>query len=310
MSTPPNAMPPQSTLHAQPPAPRAIPPTQVFLWSVRRELWEYRSIYIAPLIVAALIIFGFLISTVHLPSKMRAAMALGPMQQQEFIEKPYDFAALLLMGTTFLVAIFYSLDALYGERRDRSILFWKSLPVSDVTTVLSKASIPIVVLPLLTFVITFATQWIMLLINSAVLIANGMSVAPLWSHLTLVHTFFMIFYHLLAIHGLWYAPIYAWLLLVSAWARRAPFLWAALPPLVIGVLEKIAFNSSHFVSLLGSSVAGPDEPTSTAGQMSMDALTQPAPSHFLLSPHLWLGLATAAIFLAIAIRLRRNREPI
>ena len=310
MSTPPNAMPPQSTLNAQPPTPRAIPPAQVFLWSVRRELWEYRSIYIAPLIVAALIIFGFLISTVHLPSKMRAAMALGPMQLQEFIEKPYDFAALLLMGTTFLVAIFYSLDALYGERRDRSILFWKSLPVSDVIAVLSKASIPIIVLPLLTFIITFATQWIMLLINSAVLLASGMSVAPLWSHLTLVHTFFMIFYHVLAIHGLWYAPIYAWLLMVSAWARRAPFLWAALPPLVVGMFEKIAFNSSHFAGMLGSRVGGPEEPTSTAGKMSMDALTHPAPSHFLLSPHLWLGLALAAIFLALAIRLRRYREPI
>ena len=59
--------------------------------------------------------------------------------------------------------MFYCLDALYGERRDRSILFWKSLPVSDLTTVLSKASIPIVVLPLLTFAVTVATQLIMLL---------------------------------------------------------------------------------------------------------------------------------------------------
>ena len=63
------------------------------------------------------------------------------------------------MGTTFIVGIFYCLDALYGERRDRSILFWKSLPVSDLTTVLSKASIPLVVLPLLAFAITVVTQF-------------------------------------------------------------------------------------------------------------------------------------------------------
>ena len=100
---------------------------------------------------------------------MRAALALNPMQQRNLIEKPYDFAALLIMVTTFIVGVFYCLDALYGERRDRSILFWKSLPVSDLTTVLSKASIPLVILPLLTFAITVATQWIMLLLSTAVL---------------------------------------------------------------------------------------------------------------------------------------------
>ncbi len=67
------------------------------------------------------------------------------------IEQPYTFAAGCIMATAFIVGVFYCLDALHGERRDRSILFWKSLPVSDLTTVLSKASIPLVVLPLLSF---------------------------------------------------------------------------------------------------------------------------------------------------------------
>jgi len=308
MSTPPNVTPPQSTFNAQPPAPRAIPPAQVFLWSVRRELWEYRSIYIAPLIVAALIIFGFLISTVHLPGKMRAAMALAPMQQQEFIEKPYDFAALLLMGTTFLVAIFYSLDALYGERRDRSILFWKSLPVSDVITVLSKASIPIVVLPLLTFAITFATQWIMLLLSSALMLARGQSVAALWSHLPLFQMSLMLLFHVVAIHGLQFAPVYSWVLLVSSWARRAPLLWAVLPPLAIGVAEKIAFNTSHFAALLGYLLGG--GPEIVTGKMQMLPLTPLAVGEFFINPGLWIGLAVAAAFLAAAVRLRRYREPI
>ena len=70
------------------------------------------------------------------------------------------------MLTGIVVSVFYCLDALHGERRDRSILFWKSLPVSDLTTVLAKASIPLVILPLLTFAITVAMQWIMLLISS------------------------------------------------------------------------------------------------------------------------------------------------
>src|ERR1019366_9629838 len=110
---------PDTPVEAQGSAPAVIPATRRMYWSLRRELWESRSIYIAPLAVAGLILFGFLISTIHLPSKMRAA-ALDSMQQHQLIEQPYMFAALLLMFTTLVVGVFYSLDALYGERRDRS----------------------------------------------------------------------------------------------------------------------------------------------------------------------------------------------
>ena len=209
----------------------AIPATRRLYWAVRRELWENRSIYLAPLAVAALILVGFLISTISLPGKIRAASALSPMQQHNLIAEPYLIAAGLMMLTTLAVGVFYSLDALYGERRDRSILFWKSLPVSDLTTVLSKAITPVVILPLVTFAITAMVQWIMLLVSSLVLLGNGVSAAPIWTHASLFEKWLMLLYHFITIHGLWYAPIYGWLLLVSAWARRAPFLWAGLPPL-------------------------------------------------------------------------------
>jgi ABC-2 type transport system permease protein len=310
MNMPSNAM-PESPRDTQDRAPAVISAARRMYWSVRRELWESRSIYIAPLAVAALILAGFLISAIHLPDKMRAALALNPMQRHELIEKPYNFAALLIMGTTFIVAVFYCLDALHGERRDRSILFWKSLPVSDLTTVLSKASIPLVVLPLLTFAITVVTHWIMLLLSTAVLLGSGLSVTTLWTHLPLWHMSLMLLYHLLAIHALWYAPIFGGLLLVSGWARRAPFLWAALPLLAIGVVEKIAFNTSHFAAMLGHRISGgPEGAASTVGGMSMDSLTQLTPGQFLISPGLWIGLAVTAVFLAAAVRLRRYREPI
>jgi ABC-2 type transport system permease protein len=302
---------PESTLDSQVLAPRAISATRRIYWSVRRELWESRAIYIAPLAVAALILVGFLLSTIHLPEKMRAALVLNQMQQHELIAQPYNFAELLIMGTTFIVAVFYCLDALYGERRDRSILFWKSLPVSDLTTVLSKASIPLVVLPLITFAITVVTQWIMLLLSTAVLLGSNVSVSALWAHLPLWHMSLGLLYHLVAIHALWYAPIFGWLLLVSAWARRAPFLWAALQLLAIGVVEKIAFNTSYFAAMLGHRIAGdPGHAVPTAGCMSMDSMTQFTPGQFLISPGLWIGLGVAAVFLAAAVRLRRYREPI
>ena len=142
-------------------------------WSVRRELWENRAIYVAPVAVACVFLFGFSISILHLLVEMHAAPWLDVTQQRELFGQPYEFAEDLIMGTALLVGLFYSVDALYGERRDRSILFWKSAPVSDLITVLSKAAIPIVVLPLLAFAITVLTQWMMLMISSAVLMGGG-----------------------------------------------------------------------------------------------------------------------------------------
>lgn len=278
--------------------------TQLFYWSVRRELWEYRSIYLAPLAVAGVTLLGFMIASLG-----RALTTQNLVQRREVLEQPSTFAALLIMFTTFIVAVFYCLDALHGERRDRSILFWKSLPVSDLTTVLAKASIPLVVLPLITFAITFATQFIMLLVSTAVLHASGMSVGSLWTHSFQMTV--MLFYHLFAVHSLWYAPIYAWLLLISVWARRVPFLWAFVPPLAIGVFEKIAFNTTHFGSMLGNRIVGGSEAGPfTTGSMSMNPLMLLTPGNFLMNPRLWIGLAITAALLAITVQLRHSRGPI
>jgi ABC-2 type transport system permease protein len=309
MSTQSNAM-PESRLQSQVVAPAFIPASRLLYWSVVRELWEYRSIYIAPLSAAALFLFAFLVGTVHLPSKMRA-LAMNPVQLQELIEKPYNLVALLLMGTTLMVGIFYCLDALHGERRDRSILFWKSLPVSDLTTVLSKTSIPLVVLPLLTFAITAFTQWIMLLLSTVALSHSGLSTV-VWTHVPLFQMWVGLLTHLVTVHSLYYAPIFGWLLLVSAWARRAPFLWAALPLLAIGVVEKIAFNTSYFAAMLGSRISGGPEaaPFPLATDMPAHSMTHLMSIDFLLSPGLWIGLTIAAAFLAVAVRLRRYQGPI
>ena len=309
MNTQSNAM-PESPLESQGIVPAVISATRPMYWSVRREVWENRSIYVAPLGAAALFLVGFLIRTIGLPHKMRALSALDPAHQHEALALPYEIAAALIMGTAFVVGIFYSLDALYGERRDRSILFWKSLPVSDLTTVLSKITIPLVVLPLLSFAITVVTQLIMLLLSSVVLLGSGLSVATLWTQSSFFHVSLMLLYHIVTVHGLWYAPFYGWLLLVSAWASRAPFLWAFLPPFVICGVEKIAFNTSHFLAILEYRLTGPQASTPAAGSTVMDLMTALTPAQFFSTPGLWIGLAIGAGFLAGAVRLRRYREPI
>ncbi len=292
-------------------APAAMTATRPIYWSVRRELWENRSIYVAPLVVAAVALFGFLISTIHLLKTMRALAALGPASQRVAVARPFSLAAAVILFSGIIVGVFYCLDALHSERRDRSILFWKSLPVSDLTTVLSKASIPIVVQPLLGFLIACATQWVMLFFSTAVLLANGVSPAMLWTRLPFFQLPLVMFYGL-TVHALWYAPIYAWLLLVSAWARRATFLWAILPFFATFVVEKLAFGTSYLPSMLKYRVMGAmvEAFAVDAAKAPITRLSELEPWKFLSSPGLWIGLIFAAAFLAAAVRLRRNREPI
>src|SRR5437588_6135205 len=282
--------------------------TRPFSWSVRREVWENRSIYIAPLIVAVVVLFGFLVSTIGLPERRQAVLLLDPARARAAIEAPYNMAAIMLILTAFIVGVFYCLDALHGERRDRSILFWKSLPVSDLTTLLSKATIPLVALPLVTFAIIVSTQLVMLFWTSVLLITHGMSPGSTWTNFNLFQQSLILLYGLVAI-ALWHAPIYGWALLVSGWARRATFLWAVVPFLAIGFFEKITFGTSHFGSMLKHRLMG-FAPEAFALNLHSIESPQLTPGKYLSAPGLWLGLIFAAVFIAAAIRLRRYRWPL
>jgi ABC-2 type transport system permease protein len=306
---------PESSLDVQPIAPAPMSRTRPFFWSVRRELWENRSIYIAPLVAAGVVLFGFGITPFSWPRLRANALARESVRQRAAIETPYDVAAMMIMFTAFIVGIFYCLDALHGERRDRSILFWKSLPVSDLTSVLSKAIVPLAILPLLTLVIVLATQFIMLLISTAVLLPSGLA-GTTWQLLPWPRLSLMLLYGL-ATSALWEAPVFAWLLLVSSWARRATFLWAVLPWLAISAIEKLAFDTTFFIRMLVRRLTGGFEEGFVVVHYPKDAhvpvvdrLTQFDPLTFLSSPGLWIGLVIAAGFLIAAIRLRRYRGPL
>jgi len=294
----------------QPAPATAIVPTRPFYWSVRRELFEYRSIYLAPLAIGGVILLGFVFVLLRLPRTMQSAMAMEPMAHRHALAQPFDVAASLIMMAAFIVSIFYSLDCLYGERRDRSILFWKSLPVSDLTTVLAKACILLLVLQVVSFAITLVVETIMLLLSSAVVAGSGFSVIEYWNSLELYSTLWGLAYHLVTVHMLWYAPLYCWLLLVSAWSRRTPFLWAVLPPFAVVIFEKIAFHTSYFLNFLTYRFSGGQEATGNANANMLDPDMHMTPGPFLLTPGLWLGLVFAAVFLWVAARLRRQRSPL
>src|SRR5205814_7331556 len=111
-------------------------------WSVRRELWEHRAVFYGPLAVGIVALVPFLVHLTRNAEKMRALASLAEPMRAIAIAMPYSLLASVVLLTGFIVGVFYCLDALNAERRDRSILFWKSMPVSDATTVLAKAFVP------------------------------------------------------------------------------------------------------------------------------------------------------------------------
>lgn len=314
MSSPPNSPPncaPEQALTA-PDAPAAIVgTTRPFLWSVRRELWENRSVALAPPAVAALVLLASSIAVAALPRRIASLPGGDPAALQTLVTTPFGLAPAPIMLACFLVGAFYALDALYGERRDRSLLFWKSLPVSDLTSVLAKAAVPLVVLPLIAFLLSVVTFGLLLLVGSVAFLVQGASPATLWTEVRFLQEPVVMLYGL-TVHSLWFAPLYGWLLLVSAWARRTPLLWAALPPIAIGAVERLAFGTSLLGDLLRHRVTGAMAVAFTAHsrETQLDPLAWLDPVGFLAAPGLWLGLVAAAAFLAAAVRLRRRREPL
>jgi ABC-2 type transport system permease protein len=138
---------------------------------------------------------------------------------------------------------------------------------------------------------------------------NGLGPAT-WRQLPLLESSLVQIYGLIVL-ALWHAPIYAWLLLVSGWARRATFLWAVLPFALVSILERMALNTSHFGSMLAYRFIGHIERAFVFGPKGqLHSVSQLTPARFLSTPGLWVGLAVAGVLLAVAVRLRRDRGPI
>jgi ABC-2 type transport system permease protein len=280
-----------------------------FAWSVRRELWEHRAIVVAPLVLAALIVAAFAYHAGTWGDALRTLPPLDEARRTKLALTPFALAASAILLCGWIVALFFALDALHGERRDRSILFWKSMPVPDTTAVVAKLVVALFVAPLIAWGIAVAAQLAMAVAGSVRLASAGLDAAWPWTLPPWLPTTLTMIYGVVA-HSLWFAPIAGYLLLVSAWARRTPFLWAVLPILAALAVERIAFGTTHVAALVKHRLVG------GLAAFRPDALKEPItdlaqldPLRFLALPGLWLGLAFAAASVVAAIRLRRYREP-
>jgi ABC-2 type transport system permease protein len=297
-----------------------------FYWSLRRELWENRSIYIAPLAVAAIILVSALIGFLRARGQFpfHAIADVPPDQFRIAGLAMYFSIAGILAVTAAIVGWFYCLDALSSERRERSILFWRSLPVSDATTVLSKVLVGMGVVPLVSLIVGLVLFLVLIVVGAVVLMLNGGSGTQLIANAALGESLLVHVYAALAAI-LWGAPLYAWAVFVGSWARRATFLWALMVPAAIGLAEGLAFGTKYFLSLVNARFSGglgyafvhSAQSIREGDGVKFDPSDLPDsliplmdPGRFVSQPGLWIGLVVAAAFIAAAIWMRRYREPL
>ena len=291
---------------------------------IRRELWEHRALWIAPLAVSAVIVLVLLLV---------GHTSVGyenPAFSGNIFEASIVAMSVPLYVTAGILGVSYFLDCLYADRRDRSVLFWKSLPVSDTTTVLVKFTVGLVLLPLATYLLAALTGLLVEIVTQLRFSGSATQAAPPpWVLSEWLRVQGLLLYGLVAAL-LWYAPYAAYLMLVSAWARRSVYAWAFIPPVLIALLEhlllgtnffggvvtrgfgeimRLAFNLGHEINVsIGSVFAPPEHGGHGYPGAHMQLTHPPAPGVLLHSPTLWVGLLSAALMLWIAIRLRRYRD--
>jgi ABC-2 type transport system permease protein len=254
---------------------------------VRREIWENRALWIAPLVAAGLVLTGLVLMMVSTTHVHVQRVEMG-MMASEMRKSAAAVAGFMLLITSTVIGA-YLLDCLYAERRDRSILFWKSLPVSDARTVISKFAVAMAVVPVGVFLASLVVH----LLGALLISVFGGELSYLVSDWSFGGWFAEQANMAAALVStlLWYAPLAAYLMLASVIARRTPMLFAVLPPLVLILAESLV-TGTHVVSQF--------------------VLLRLSPAYDfgsrLAAPALWLGLVAAAALLLLVIRLRRYRD--
>ena len=303
--------------------------TQIAL--LRREFWEHRAILVVPVVVAVVMSLASLTGQVsfdhkelldmgivgaqNLPENARALALSGIMVT---LSSPFVFAM-------WILTIFYTLDSLYAERKDRSILFWRSIPVTDFETVLSKLLTAMIAIPVITLAIIIATHLLVLLnISIWIDLRGGSPWHLIWTAVPFVDNWAATLALLVAL-PLWLSPFIGWFLFVSAFTKRSPLLTAALPIVLLPMLEKMMFDSEVIAeAFFVRSVQMP----LFAGLDNMELLFQEGGDFaaladaklslvslldlggFITNPQLWIGLIVCGLFSAAAIYVRRYRDEI
>ena len=324
---------------------RTTTPVNTMKWLIRRELWEHKGAFFwAPLVVAVTLTLllggGFLYGIMHagsfelqfgehqvavngVPHALRAQLASS-------VASSYLVVAAPLFLVLPVVVFFYCLAALYDDRRDRSILFWKSLPLSDRDTVLSKVIVALLVAPLVVIGTGVATSLVLLALGLIAAAFNGINlIVPVLSDMRLyLSPLYLLSF--LPLYIVWGLPTVGWLLLVSSWARSKVFLWAVGAPVVLlailswfdflmGRFSGVSLGAKWFGNEIVARVLGGVVPGIWFGEVDKGALAQMQGGidavlllgisySTLASPGVWIAAAAGCAMIAGAVRLRRWRD--
>ena len=295
---------------------------------VRREIWEHRSLYITPAVVGLVLVLAVLTAFVF-ASSYQEIVDMGIVGAQNIAGDAERRAAMfaLLMGNTapFLVAtailtIFYCLDSLYAERKNKSILFWRSLPITDSETVASKFLTAAIAIPVIAWGVIVVTHIVVLLLAGIYVgLQGGSSGFLIWKSAPVIDVWFGLLLFMLLL-PIWFSPFIGWFLFVSAWTKRSPLLMAFLPLLVVPTLEYWIFRShlvfdaiqSRFEQLPMFSGIDPErffeEHDFIADADLVSLISYIDIGKFLTSPAMWAGVVVCALFLTAAIYVRRYRD--
>ena len=298
---------------------------------VRREIWEHRSIWVTPAAVAAVVTLLAIAMVVAIGAFGEAVNAdigkIADMTAPENVRRAALAASLIGNTTVFIFAmwfltLFYCLDALYAERKDKSILFWRSLPITDAETVISKLLVVFLAIPLATFAAVVVSHLLNLIIVSIWLATQGANPGRMiWGAVPLFDTWGAVLSILIAL-PIWLAPLLGWFLFVSAWAKRGPLLRAVLPIVVLPILEYIVFKTRVLGELILSRLRVDSIPLFDGlkhASFDEDELRSMLTENlsliswldygaFLSSIEVWAGLIVCGLFASGAIYLRRYRD--
>ena len=296
---------------------------------LERELWEHRSIYVVPIVVAIIMTLAALTGQVSINGMEHVDIGIvGASNMPDNARAAVLSGIMIGLSTTFvfsmwILTIFYALDSLYAERKDRSILFWRSMPSTDLETVLSKLLTAMLVIPLVTFAMILVTHLAVLLFASVWVAARGGSgLTLIWGSVPFFDNWTATLIFVLAL-PLWLSPFIGWFLFISAFTKRSPFLTAFLPIAILPMLENMLFDTAVFAeAFFVRSIKMPlfidpgtmerlfEEGDGFAllanAQLSLLGLMDL--SGFLTNPGLWLGLIVCGLFTAAAIYVRRYRD--
>lgn len=249
---------------------------------VRREFWEHKSTFFwLPLVTTAVVISILLLLLVGMQSdavdvsmdyesdqeqhqfvvrdsslmdlfgyQLKKLEAAPERVIEDRLDQIYSGVSIIWFAILWVVIFFYLIGALYDDRKDRSVLFWKSMPVSDTLTVGSKLFAGLVLAPAIYLGFTMIAH--LAIASIASIAALGQDVAiwdTLWAPANLVGRWFA-FVGLYGFTLLWCLPFFAWLLLVSSWAKSAPLAWAVGIPIVLMLVEGALIDSNILATFI------------------------------------------------------------